>query len=85
MTAFSLSSAVMAMLFVRPVELPPWMRLWMFLPLALCIAVVYRATRAHSAAELPRTAVVTFLNIVLGMIAIAITAYALHEFVLRFF
>jgi hypothetical protein len=83
--AVFLLGELLAMLFVRPIELPPWLRLWMFLPLALCIAVVYRATRVRTAAELPRATVVTFLNIVIGMIAIAVAAYALHELVLRFF
>ncbi|HMQ16144.1 MAG TPA: hypothetical protein PKC49_09240 [Phycisphaerae bacterium] len=69
-------------LFVVPIDLPSWLRLWMFLPLAACIAVVYRATRARSVAEMPLATVLTFVNIVLGMVAIAVAAYAVHALVL---
>ncbi|MBW7904475.1 MAG: hypothetical protein LC135_07645 [Phycisphaerae bacterium] len=69
-------------LFVVPIDLPSWLRLWMFLPLAACIAVVYRATRARSVAEMPRATVLTFVNIVLGMVAIAVAAYGVHALVL---
>jgi hypothetical protein len=82
---FWLLGGLMATLFVRPIELPPWMRLWMFLPLAACIALVYRATRARSPEELPRATALTFLNIVMGMVALAGATYVLHEIVLRFF
>ncbi len=64
--------------FVHPIKLPSGARLWMFLPLAACIAVVYRATRARSAGELPRATVRTFVQIVIGMCAIALAAYVLH-------
>lgn len=70
--------------FINPLQLPPGARLWMFLPLALCVAVVYRATRVRSPRELPRSVAITFVNIVLGMVLIAVGAYALHEAVLRF-
>lgn len=71
--------------FLNPVELPDGARLWMFLPLAACIAVVYRVTRARTAAELPRATVWTFVNIVVGMWAIALGAYLVFEGALRFF
>jgi hypothetical protein len=70
--------------FVHPLELPAGARLWMFLPLAACIAVVYRATRARTARELPRATLITFVNIVIGMCLIAGVAYGLHQAVLRF-
>lgn len=81
----SLLAAVLAWVpFVHPLKLPDGARLWMFLPLAACVAVVYRATRAHTARDLPRATLKTFLNIVVGMCLIAIAAYAIHEGVLRF-
>lgn len=58
-------------------------QLLMFLPLALCIALVYRATRARRAADLPRGVVITFFNIVIGMAAIAIGMHLVYEFVIR--
>ncbi len=70
--------------FIHPLHLPEGARLWMFLPLAACVAVVYRATRARTARELPRATLKTFVNIVVGMCLIAIAAYAIHEGVLRF-
>lgn len=70
--------------FVYPLPLPAGARLWTFLPLALCVAMVYRATRAKSAAELTKGTAITFVNIVVGMIVIAVAAYALHEAVLRY-
>ena len=75
---------LLASLFLVPLQIPTSARLWLFLPLALCIAAVYRATRARTAAELPRATVITFINIVVGMSLIAVAAYALHEAVLRF-
>ena len=69
--------------FVHPLPFPAGGRLWMFFPLAACVAVVYRATRAERAADLPKATLRTFLNIVLGMWAIAIGAYALHMAVIH--
>lgn len=69
---------------VNPMTLPPGARLWLFLPLAACVAVVYRATRANRAQDMPYLTVKTFINLVLGMVAIAVGAYVLHEAVLYF-
>jgi formate-dependent nitrite reductase membrane component NrfD len=79
-----LLSALLAWIpFINPLQLPAGARLWMFLPLAACVAVVYRATRARTARELPRATLKTFLTIVIGMWLIAIAAYAVHAAVLR--
>lgn len=68
-----------------PVRLPPGGRLLSFLPLAFCIALVYRATRVREARDLLKGTVFTFLNIVFGMAAIAVAVYLLHQAVLRYF
>ena len=68
--------------FVNPIALPASVRLWMFLPLALCIAVVYRATRARTPRDLIRPTLITFVQIVLGMTLIAIGFFVLHRLVL---
>jgi hypothetical protein len=73
------------MLFVHPLTLPGGGRLWMYVPLALCVAAVYRATRARTVAELPRAAALTFLNMTVGMVLIAAAAFAVHEIVLRMY
>ncbi|NLG44208.1 MAG: hypothetical protein GX547_13240 [Phycisphaerae bacterium] len=65
--------------FVNPVKLPAGARLWMYLPLTLCIAVVYRATRARSLEKLPRGTLLTFVNITVGMIAIAVAFYVVSR------
>jgi len=75
----------MAALFLNPLDLPAGARLWMFLPLAVCIATVYRGTRARAVRELPRATAITLLHIVVGMVAIALAAYALHAAALRWF
>ncbi|MFO0837577.1 MAG: hypothetical protein U1D55_03560 [Phycisphaerae bacterium] len=71
-------------LFINPLKLPDGARLFMFFPLALCVALVYRATREHDLSRLFRRSVITFVNIVVGMILIAVAAYGIHEAVLRF-
>jgi len=70
--------------FIHPAPLPPGARLWMFLPLAACVATVYRVTRAKSARELPLATLKTFVTIVAGMCLIAIAAYVIHAGVLHF-
>lgn len=75
---------ILAVLFIHPLKLPPGGRLWMLLPLALCIALVYRVTRSRSPRELLPAALYTFANIVVGMVLIAVGLYAAHELVLRF-
>jgi hypothetical protein len=77
------SLAPLAALFVEPWLLPPRARLWLFLPLALCIALVYQATRAETAAELPRRTSRTFINLVVGMVVIAAGFYVAHQAALR--
>lgn len=77
--------AILAFLFIHPLKLPPGGRLWMLLPLTLCIAAVYRATRARRARELPWATLVTFVQIVVGMALIAVAFYAVHQAVLRLF
>jgi len=68
--------------FINPIDLPSWLRLWTFLPLAFCVALVYRATRAHSTDRLVWRSCITFANIIVGMIVIALGAYGLHAGVL---
>jgi len=69
--------------FVHPAGIPPGSRLWFFLPLALCVALVYRVVRGIDGEPFFRRTAVTFANIVVGMVAIALSAWALHEVVLR--
>lgn len=45
-------------------------RLWMFLPLALAIAVVYKATRVRHVRQLPIAAVILWLTIIVAMLGV---------------
>lgn len=69
--------------FVNPITLPTSARLWMFPPLALFIAMVYRASRARSTDGMLRGTLITFANIVVGMWLIAIGVYVVHMLALR--
>lgn len=82
MTAAGLT---LAMLFVHPLTLPEGARLWMLLPLVACVASVYRATRVRSADEMLKQTVFTFFNILVGMTAIALAFYGLHQLARYYF
>jgi hypothetical protein len=77
-------AVVLAALFVQPLNLPHGARLWMMLPLVACVAAVYRASRARHPREMPKATVLTFVNIVIGMMAIAVGFYLVHLAVQRF-
>jgi hypothetical protein len=74
---------LLGFLFATPLKLPAGGRLWMFFPLALAVSVVYRATRSRTAGEMPLPTLVTFAQIVLGMIAIAVAFYVVNVAALR--
>ncbi|MGE0479397.1 MAG: hypothetical protein AB7Q17_02885 [Phycisphaerae bacterium] len=68
--------------FIHPIKLPFGARLWMLIPLVVCVALVYRATRAKSAKNLAWPTALTSINIIVGMALIAFGFYAAHEIVL---
>ena len=74
---------LLATLFLEPLNLPPKARLWLFFPLVLCIAVVYRASRARTAAELPWPVLRIFFNTSAAMVALAAGFFILHQIVIR--
>ena len=79
-----LSAAMLAWVpFLNPVKLPAGARLWTFLPLVLCVAVVYRATRARQVRDMPKATLFTFASIVVGMVAIAVGFFLVHRLALR--
>lgn len=69
---------------LEPLHLP-FNRLWMFPPLVLCVALVYRATRARRVEELLLPTLRTFFNIMLGMVALAVAFYFIHMAAVRLF
>jgi hypothetical protein len=76
--AWSSADGPLGWLFINPLKLPAGARMWLLLPLVACVAVVYRATRARTVREMPRNTVVTFVNIVVGMVLIAVAFYLVH-------
>ena len=84
MTAQWLAGAPpLATLFVHPLKLPPGGRLFLFFPLALCIAIVYRVTRAERVGDLPWPSFKNFLGIVLARWALALAFFAAHQLAIR--
>ncbi len=79
MSAITLTGVLAWIPFIHPLKLPAGARLWMFLPLVLCIALVYRATRATSLARIVPGTLITFVNITVGMVAIALAFYLAHR------
>ncbi|NLE29533.1 MAG: hypothetical protein GX629_07695 [Phycisphaerae bacterium] len=73
MTIFGL---IMAMPLLTPM-LFDGSRLWMLLPLTLGISIVYKATKLEDLRALPVAALLLWLTIVGGMIAVAIGLYIL--------
>lgn len=71
--------------FVNPVPFPSGARLWMFLPLAFCVSLVYRATRATQVEGLLGATIRTFIYVVLSMVAIAVGLYVISELAIRYF
>jgi hypothetical protein len=76
---------LLAWLFVNPISLPDSARMWMLLPLVACVAAVYRATRVRRVREMPRATVLTFVNIIVGMVLIAVGFFVVHWLARRFF
>ncbi|MBK9126536.1 MAG: hypothetical protein IPM13_01905 [Phycisphaerales bacterium] len=77
-------SLVLGWLMLHPITLPDSWRLWMLLPLVACVALVYRATRARQASELPWPTVKTFFQILAGMVLIALGFWVAHWAAIRF-
>lgn len=71
-------AATLAWLFVNPIDLPSGARLWMLLPLIICVALVYRATRIRTAQKLWKSTITTSVNILVGMLLIAGAFYVAH-------
>jgi hypothetical protein len=59
-------------------------RLVMFFPLVLAVAIVYRTTRIQRVEDLPKGAAITFVNIVVGMFAIALGLWLAFQVALYF-
>lgn len=55
-------------------------RLWMLLPITLSVAVVYKATKVSKLSQLPVAALLLWVTILLGMIAVGFVLRAIEIF-----
>jgi hypothetical protein len=68
---------MLATVFVSGIDLTGTQRLFLMLPLCLCVAVVYKTTRCDTLREVPRAALVLWVTIVVGMYAVGFGLWAL--------
>jgi hypothetical protein len=65
-------TAVPAALFTTSIPLPGVWRLLLMLPLCLSIAVIYKTTRCDDLREMPKAALILWVTIVVGMLAVGV-------------
>jgi hypothetical protein len=68
----------MLALFTTSLQISGPQRLLLMLPLCLSIAVVYKTTRCATLGEIPGAALVLWVTIVLGMLAVGFSFWALY-------
>ncbi len=65
--------------FLTPVILTKTQQMLLLLPLCLCIAVVYKATKCESVREIALASLVSFVSIVVGMYAVGVSLLLLYQ------
>ncbi len=65
-------TGLLAALFTTAIQLTGPARLLLMLPLCLSIAVVYKTTRCEHLREMPLAALILWVTIVLGMLAVGL-------------
>jgi len=65
-------------LFTTSLQITGPQRLLLMLPLCLSIAVVYKTTRCEAVRDIPGSALVLWLTIVLGMLAVGFGFWVLY-------
>lgn len=63
---------LLAMLFVDPMRFGSGTRFALLLPLAASVSVVYKTIRVDSIRTLPRAALILWVTILLGMLAVGV-------------
>jgi hypothetical protein len=71
-----ISSFILAIPFLAPITYDS-SRLWMLLPLSLAVAVVYKTIKLDNLRALPVAALLLWLTIIGGMVAVAVGLYVL--------
>lgn len=69
----------MLLWFTTPVPLTGWQQLSLLLPLCLAVSIVYKLTKLEDLREVPKAALVTWVTIVIGMLAVGLGLYVLHH------
>ncbi|MFP4054563.1 MAG: hypothetical protein ACLFV7_11950 [Phycisphaerae bacterium] len=73
-------TALLATLFVHPLDLSSEAVLWLVLPLTLSVAVVYKAVRIKDVRQLPRQVAVLFVQMVAGLVALGLVLWAVSTY-----
>ena len=63
-------------LFVHPIVLNGRLRLFMLVPLVLCVAIVYKTIRCRNVREIPLASLVLCGTIILGMFSVGVVLWA---------
>lgn len=71
--------ALLAALFVHPIDLVGWQRMLLVLPLCLSISIVYKTTKCDRLRDVPLASLALWVTIVLGMYAVGFAMYLLYE------
>ena len=74
-----MSILLLASVFTTAVQVTGGQRFLLMLPLCLSVAIVYKTTRYESLREMPVSALVLWVTIVLGMYAVGFGLWALYS------
>ncbi len=69
----------LATLFLDPIPLSGLQRAALLLPICLSISVVYRTIKTPNLRDIPRTSLMLWLTIVVGLWAVALTLWVLYS------
>lgn len=72
-------TAICLAAFTTAVELSGPQRLFMMFPLCLSVAIVYKTTRCTSLREVPASAIVLWVTIVLSMLGVGVGLWLLFS------
>ncbi len=74
-----MSMLLLASVFTTAVQITGGQRFLLMLPLCLSVAVVYKTTRCGSLRDMPVSALVLWVTIVLGMYAVGFGLWVLYS------
>ena len=65
--------------FTTGIELSRFPRFLLMVPLCLSVAVIYKSTRLENMGEVPASAAILWITIVLGMVAVGVGLWVLFS------